>query len=362
MKKNGIIPPHFIYFLENEGIILSDFKSGNLSMKDSYDRVIISLPYSIKTIDIQVIFDSLDYSSPPDFLIIPSNNEKIFYIDYNSVVSSWNFKESNTLYNSLLKIKLLYSREQERVLYENLEQNTFNDQLRKIVTVLKSRIAKYKLQDNSHSVDVLYNHFKDNMEYIVISFPLDIPIRSKHIKRYPVINMMIPVNFENFYIVLSTPGNFAGFELKLEEYNLADFEEVINKTEKLIQSHYKAMILRESIIGRIISSNMGLPLEVDCFNFYSCSLYFYYEKGGSTMYDRKSSTNVGSVNSLGNMSSYILQFIFKEKNKIEFQVVDCDKLTILWKELFDYGESEKEINALLQSVLQGLMSYIKNKK
>jgi hypothetical protein len=369
MKKNGIIPPHFIYFLEKEGVTLSDYRSGNLSMKDSYDRVTISLPYSIKSIEIQIIFDYLDYSAPPDFLIIPTDEP--FYIDYNTIFSNWNFKDSSSLYSSLQRLRSLYSKEQERILYEQLDNNDFTDQMRKIVSVLKSRVSKYKHQDPNHTVDILHNYQKDNMYYIVVSFPLDITIRNRNAKRYPIINMMIPVNFDSFYLTLNIPNYISGIDLKQEEYNLHDFEELINRTEKQIQNHFKAMKLRENIIGQLICANLGFPMEIDCFNFNNCSLYLHYDRSHMDLNANNSVKGAMSSNMVTNVmkgeglitgNNYILQFLFKNGNKIEFQIIDCDKLTILSKENYDYGESEKDMTRLLQNVLQNLITYLKNKK
>jgi hypothetical protein len=366
MKKNGIIPPHFIYFLENEGLILSDYRSGNLSMKDSYDRAMVSFPYSVITLNIQMIFDYLDYSAPPDFIITNSEN---FYIDYNSIISSWNFKDSSSLYNAICKVKAAYSKEQERVLFEQLDSNQYNDKIRKIVTNLKIKFNKYKNKDETY-VDILYNYRKDEMVYTVISFPLDILIRSRSVNRYPVANVMIPVNFDNFFITIPIPDHIAGYENKLEEYSIKDFDDVVGKLEKGLAAHFRSMRVRENILNKINTSNLGFPLEIDTFNFNSCSIYFHYNKGSTNLNANKSlkgkfSSNVvataysGGDNSSTSINNFILQFLFKG-SKLEFQIVDCDKLTILSKEQFDYGEGDT--NGLIQNILQCLLAYIKNKK
>ena len=106
MKKNGLIPPHFLYFLENEGIEFTDFKSGNMNKKENIDRMIVKFPYSSRELDIQIIFDNYDYSTPPDFIILKDDN---FIIDYQEIIKEWNFKESSILYKTLNKIKETYS-------------------------------------------------------------------------------------------------------------------------------------------------------------------------------------------------------------------------------------------------------------
>ena len=113
MKKIGVIPPHFIYYLENEGIDVIEFKSSDFYSKTNYDKIIVKFPYCSGTLDIQVIFDIIDRSSPPDFVLL---NEINSYMDYGEIMKSWNFKESNMLYLLLLKIKEMYSIEQEKSL------------------------------------------------------------------------------------------------------------------------------------------------------------------------------------------------------------------------------------------------------
>ena len=124
MKKIGIIPPHFVYYLENEGIDIVDFKSSDFTSKNSYDRIIVKFPYGNDTLDIQVIFDVVDLSSPPDFIIL---NECNTFMDYSEIIKNWNFKESKTLYESLYKIKELYSADQENSLRKIFSDSNRNN-------------------------------------------------------------------------------------------------------------------------------------------------------------------------------------------------------------------------------------------
>lgn len=120
MKKYGKIPPHFIYFLESESVQIKDLKSSNLTQKNNYDRMIVKFPYGSKSIDIQIIFDFLNSSNPPDFIILEENN---ILLDYFYLINDWNFKESSSLYFSLIKIKNSYTQSQNKRLIEEIENN-----------------------------------------------------------------------------------------------------------------------------------------------------------------------------------------------------------------------------------------------
>lgn len=149
MKKNGKIPPHFLYFLENEGIELTNFRSSNFAGKDSYDRVLVKFPYSYKTLDIQVIFDNLDYSAPPDFLFLNENN---IIIDYSDIIKDWNFKESSTLFKSLNIIKEKYAFEQERKFKEELNKSLKNGpSVSNSFNCVNSNVNTLNLNENNHA-------------------------------------------------------------------------------------------------------------------------------------------------------------------------------------------------------------------
>lgn len=120
MKKYGKIPPHFIYFIENEGIQITDIKSSNMILKDCYDRMTIKFPFCNRTLDIQIIFDYINSSNPPDFIILNEDNIEINYIE---IIKDWNFKDSSTLYISLNKLKYSYCCFQEKRLKHEIEKN-----------------------------------------------------------------------------------------------------------------------------------------------------------------------------------------------------------------------------------------------
>src|SRR5690349_17966260 len=110
MIKKGIIPPHFLHFIHNEGISAEDFRPGNMTNKDVYDRFIVKFPFSIYYISIQVIFDFFDQTSPPDFILIRDEN---MIIKYSEIMRDWNFKDSSSLYRVLVNIINEYEKQIE---------------------------------------------------------------------------------------------------------------------------------------------------------------------------------------------------------------------------------------------------------
>jgi len=125
MNKIGIIPPHFLFFLKNEGIDITSFQSSNFLLKNNYDRMIVKFPFGSTTLDIQVIFDNIDITSPPDFLLLTNNNEELI-INYDKIINDWNFKDSNCLYDCLLKIKKFYEISQEKKFLEIIQIHNNN--------------------------------------------------------------------------------------------------------------------------------------------------------------------------------------------------------------------------------------------
>ena len=262
MKKNGKIPPHFLYFLENEGIEISDYSSSNLMQKDSYDKITVKFPYSLKTLDIQIIFDNIDYSLPPDFLFIKENN---FFVDYHEVVKYWNFKESSALFNCLNKIKEIYARKQESIFHEesqninlflddgnydsNLEIVLTIESINEIINFIKSKFLSFKLKKNPQ-IEMVLNYVShmnspsnmslaDNMKNsVIISYPLDICIRSRNIVQHPMVNISVPITKEGtFYMTLQSPHYISTKDSQTfqeEFFYLKDFESHINKFEKNI--------------------------------------------------------------------------------------------------------------------------------
>ena len=121
MKNNkfGHIPPHFLKFLEDEEILIKNFKSSNLKFKDEFDKMTVYYPYCNNNIIIEILFDNINYSNPPDFIII--NNEN-FLIEYNKIIKNWNFRDSSSLYFCLFKIKKEFSIRQEKNFREICEE------------------------------------------------------------------------------------------------------------------------------------------------------------------------------------------------------------------------------------------------
>ena len=264
MKKNGIIPPHFLYFLENEGMELTNFRSGNLNKKDEIDRLIVRFPYSSKDIEIQTIFDNYDYSTPPDFILLGEEN---FIIDYQEIINEWNFKESSSLYKSLFKIKEKYNLLMENKLLNEIKKinnGEFSLQyigqnssyIKDIYTSLKKKIKTYKKIETNLPLEYVINYEK-NLSEIVFSYPLDCNIRIRNIKRYLYLNLHFPMNERKFSVSFKLPSYLKiDFGLKFNEYfDIIDFDEVVQKFENKMIFYFNTIFFRESVVNKIIRSS-----------------------------------------------------------------------------------------------------------
>jgi hypothetical protein len=415
MKKIGIIPPHFIFYLENENIELVDFRSSNFDLKENYDRMVVKFPYGVRTLDIQVIFDNLDYSSVPDFVLLQDGD---FLIKYQEVIKDWNFRESSSLYVLLNRIKEFYSLEQERRLREQItlyknegmdinydyHMNSFNiyEYVEKILNFIKNRFPSYKqIPKSSCFLDIVINkdgnnsgnnNFQvineknnakinssstfNNNNNLVLSYPVDFLIRSRNINRSPVINIHIPLTYDmKFYVDVKIPyfvGN-EGLRIAQEFVEISSFYDYLINYENIITSHFKDMRDRETVITKIIESNIGFPLEIDTMNFLKLSLFFHHNKNNATLIANSSLKLKNAASSMINPNAlappaqvynFVLHFIFSkdDNNKLEFQMIDYDKLTFTIKKKLDYGVNERDLGSLLHSVLQLVIECIQQKK
>lgn len=388
MKKNGIIPPHFLYFLENEGIDIIDFKSSNFDSIDAYDRIIIKFPFCSSTLDIQAIFDNVETSLPPDFIIL---NECDCIISYKDIVKEWNFKESASLYQALKKIKDYYSNDQEKKLYQLIQksqkQNESNNSMDQnslifidsIITHIKQRLKSYKqLPRSSWFCDITLsysNQSKDSkqLSQVEMSYPLDCLIRSREINRAPVINIIIPINKEmTFFVDLVLP-HFVSREtitFAQDMFNLYDYQSHLHNVESTIIRNFNAMHAREKVITKIIETNIGFPLTIDTFNFLKLNLYCHHIK--TINVNESNANNINAVaqlkqqiNSITSIDcNFLLHFLFSkdENSKLEFQIIDCDQLSVLMRKKIDYGTTEREINNVLHLIVSTILDCFQAKK
>lgn len=391
MKKNGIIPPHFIYFLENEGIDIIDFKSSNFDSKEAYDRIIIKFPFCSSTLDIQTIFDNVDTSQPPDFIIL---NECDSIISYQEIVKEWNFKESASLYQALKRIKDCYSSDQEKKLnkliqlYQNGSKNSSDQSpliyIESIITNIKKRIASYKQLPRSSwfcDIALTYSNASKNigvLSQVNIAYPLDSLIRSREINRAPIINIVIPMSKNmTFFVDLVLPHFVSreGISFAKEMFDLFDFQSHIHTVETSIIKNFNAMHAREKVITKIIETNIGFPLEIDTFSFLKLNLYCYHIKTiNSSSSDNSSNININAavaqlkqtVNTVNTSidCNFLLHFLFSkdEHSKFEFQIIDCDQLTVLMRKKIDYGTTEREINNVLHLIVSTILDCFQSKK
>jgi len=407
MRKNGIIPPHFLFYIENDGIEITDYKSGNMTHKDPCDRMVVKFPYSIRNIHIQVVFDKLDYSTPPDFILV---DEDSIIMKYSEIIKDWNFRDSASLYNSLNRIKDFYSKEQERKLMEiiqnsyinyneiiainqnigvynsnpiNIEQSNYNifECIDKLIKFLKNRFNSYiNVNKSNCNLEIIINYGNYSINnsdisscmlpkevpknHIIISYPVDYLIRSRNINKNPMINIYIPITSDGyFYVDVITPYYVTIPDLKYQNENgqLNNFYEYLVKYESLLLEYFREMQLRETIIKMIVDANIGYPLEIDTFAFNKLCLYFNYNKnnlniGNSSI--RGKGGNPGSsllVNPL--QHNWILSFTFikDEYHKMEFIIIDADKTGIIFKKKFEYSANEREMNNLIHQILQSVL-------
>jgi hypothetical protein len=389
MKKNGKIPPHFLYYLENEGLEISDFFSSNLRNKELYDKIVVKLPYCVKTLDIQVIFDNIDCSLPPDFLFVKENN---ILAEYSEVFKNWNFKESSSLYMSLIKLKEIYSKKQENIFIEEsqninyfISDNNYDSNLELLFTLenivelinyTKNKLSNYKITKNSH-IEMILNYgshmsnpsnqtLMDNMNNaIIFSYPLDITIRSRSLIRSPLVCISIPICKEGtFYMSLQIPHYLSppNHNFQDEVFYLKNFESHISTFEAEVLNYLKKLNMKERILTNIVESNIGFPIEMDTFSFNNLTMYFHHNKNTNVLNSSLKGKSVTSVTpSSGSIKNILLYFQFLiEENKLEFQIINCDLLKVESKIKYEYTNEEKDINIIINKVLRTLIEFCTN--
>ena len=393
MKKTGVIPPHLMYFLQNEGIEVINFCSSNFISKDSYDRFIVKFPFGVTTIDIQVIFDNTDSSSPPDFILL---NNFDYIIDYDQIISEWVFRDSSSLYNSLLLIKKIYEEKQQQKLleiishainkenqYQGNKENSNYPYILEMYNFIKSCLEKYRnLPKNNRFLDVQliynnnekfcnnFNNIKGQLTSVKLSYPLDCLIRSREINRTPILCISININFQNDFSYELILPNFVSYEvINLKKFSgkLVNFKQHIKYVEQGILDSCSVMRNREFVITKIIESNIGYPIQIDTLGFLTLILYFHHSK---TIINQTQNQNINNFQNNQSKTSknldfnFLIYFLFNkdDNSKLELQIVDCDQLTILQRKKIDFGISEREINNVLHFIASNIMDCIQSKK
>lgn len=370
MKKIGLIPPHFLFFLENEGIKITDFKSSNFTAKENYDRIIVKFPYGLTTLDIQVIFDVVDLSSPPDFVLL---TESDFFIDYNEIVKNWNFRESNSLYNSLRKIKQLYSDEQllklKQTIFEKKKQGDKSfENIEGILNNILKSLSNYKeLPKSSHFIDVLLTYNRSAITQVDISYPLDCVIKSREINRAPIFIISVPVGYNNnFSLDMSLPYFLSRSTINFTKdvYSIGDYKCIIETSEKRVISDFKAMQIREFVLLKIIESNIGFPIEFDTRSYTKLTLYFHAPRDENVVKQSlQQMANTINTNNLNDFN-YLLIFCFlkEDTSKFEFSIVDCDRLKLFSRKRLEFGSTQREVNQILHTVMTTLVELLNRVK
>ena len=382
-NKFGHIPPHFLKFLEDEEILIKNFKSSNLKFKDEFDKMTVFYPYCNKNIIIEILFDNINNSNPPDFIIINNGN---FLIEYNKIIKNWNFRDSSSLYFCLFKIKKEFSIRQEKNFREICEEfrifphnkssflkNVINikqkeeilDFCEKILFFIKNVVNEYSKISGIFKVVDIYIEYdeknKNEPHLIIFSYPLDIYLRSKHIKRMPYVHICIPIDNidKKFWMELTLPNYISKdyFHFLKEHESLNNFKRYIKGFDNYIYVQIINMNNREEMIKNILNMEIGYPLEIDTRNFESFSLLFIYQlkeiKNGKTKITNK---------------NFILKFLFnnEEKKIFEVQILDTIILTILIRRKINYfNNSDKDkvqiVNLLLSAINKCIKQGKKNK-
>ena len=255
MKNNGIIPPHFLYFLENEDIEIKNLKSGDCNNPNSYDRAIIKFPYCNSTFDIQIIFSNLDYSLPPDF--IPLVNCDQLIINYTTLIKGWNFRESSSLYYTVKKIKDEYANIMiKKAIYFLDDKNASEDHNHEnIYNYLSDWLNFLMNKPNGKSLEVALNF--DKKYEIAFSYPVDIIIRSRSIERRPILNIICDMADMTYSISLKVPKYITidSLDLKFNETlkDFRSFKGIINKYEVNITEYFQKMANRELLTQKILN-------------------------------------------------------------------------------------------------------------
>jgi hypothetical protein len=256
----------------------------------------------------------------------------------------------------------------------------------KMISKIKSRFVNYKQIPKSGCFLEIFLNYGGNSNHmlskdvpekysnhIILSYPVDFLIRSRNINRAPIINIYIPITYDmKFYVDVKTPHfvSISDFKINTEFYDLKTFNEVLPRFENYLIDYLKDIVVRETVIHKIIDANFGFPLEIDTLNYSKFSLYFHYNKNSMSLANSSfKGKGVSPVTPTPNPNSQLLcnnlmlffSFI-KEEKKLEFQIINCDVLRMIAKRKFDYSASEREINNLLSSILETILENISKKK
>ena len=348
MIKLGGIPPHFVFFLHNENILISNFESSSMKKEfGEYNKMLVHFPYCLTEITIQVVFDPFDNSLPPDFIIIKNGD---FLISYKYITENFSFRNSNSLYLSLFRIKLLYSIEQENLLTRLLTQEMDNqtddmmnnnllnykytvyEYINKILFYIKTNFTGYwNIPKILQKCDVSIDKTNYIFNQVTISYPLDFIVRGCKIIRTPQLNICIPIdsNFDmKFWIELGLPRNTgrAGLNILKENEELSNYKTYINGYERFVIQQLTNMKQREEMITSIIEEEIGFVLEIDTLDFLYCAIYF---------------------------DNFILKFVFsnEDNSKFEMQILSINKLEIIVRIKIQYGRSIEQKKSAISTIL-----------
>lgn len=271
-KIKGIIPPHFLYYLEKEKIQVFSFSSTDFQSPENYDKAIVKFPFANSFLDIQIIFDQFDYSVPPDFILLNDTTP----INYAEVIKNWKFKDSNSLYDSLHKIKEEYSKHMITNIkhistnqrFDHREEANIAGDIIKIIEWLQVKIKNYTVLTTQNSIDVLWNakysnsNARGSIDYkfeTAVSYPLDIleKINDSGPKTAPRLNMVFNMRNQEgrFDLSLTCENLYVMERINNQISNVKRFKEDISIYEGKVIEVFRELHSRQSLIKRIIDSS-----------------------------------------------------------------------------------------------------------
>jgi hypothetical protein len=268
--------------------------------------MIVKFPYSNNYIKIQIIFDFLNNSKPPDFIIIDENNNN-FLLDYFYISNDWNFKESSSLYFSLLKIKNSFTKLQNKRLIQEIEKNLKSSEENSNFDMNMNNDSNMNMNFNGNE----NNEYNNDIRYLW-QFIKSIHNRVvKKIQNYTYMNSNLNLNQNEKLINVSKQSN-------LSNSNTSKSEVLKNNINFFISSPTKSQSLTVPEKSNSFFIN-NLRKEIELINIEAVKeklpeIYFSYN------------TNKNNIDYIDYKNfliiSYPLDIEFNSKNLIKYPYID----------------------------------------
>ena len=326
----GLIPPHILYFLKSKNIDFYDFKSTRKDFPNHYNQFKVNFPISIKSIIFVITFNNFhNRASAPDITIIDNK----LSVNYSNIIFNlWDFERSSSLYDILSEIKSQVSQNNiENVLKFKTKNSYFMNTINSLLSFIATRQSSYSFINPYF--DLIVNFNQDNIDEIVISYPLDYKYEvSENISHYTLINIVANQD-QSIIMHISFPNDFltkcVDSFIPLNT-TFSNVEEEITKLERKVYNVLMLYKSRENIINCIISMNIGYITELNKNNYLKATFYVSLKKESKTI-------------------AYFLSLNFKSDStqSVEISLIDCLKLQLIKKKPISCSnESDFKINVL----------------